>query len=218
MTSQEEILEGIRKAVINYDEKMATDLAKKVIDEGVNPLTAIEEGLAKGIKVVGDKFEKQEIFLPHIVLASDVMKKALEVLEPHLKKGETRSVSGKIVIGTVQGDIHDIGKNIVRTMLDASGFQTFDIGCDAPTSKFIEKAQEVNADIIAASALMTTSMYGQRDLVEELRKMGLKDSFRILIGGGLTSKDWAEEIGADGYAEDAIQAVKVAEKIVKGEK
>lgn len=209
------LLKELEKAVLNYDAEKAKEAAKKVIELKINPLKAIEDGLAKGIRIVGEKFHKNEIYLPHLVMAADAMIEAIKVLESVMSKEQIKSArKGVIVLGTVKGDIHDIGKNIVGSMLRASGFEVHDIGKDVPIEKFVEKALEVNANIIGASALMTITMPAQKELIEELERRGLRSRFKVMVGGGCISKEWAKEIGADGFGRDAEEAVKVAEELV----
>jgi corrinoid protein of di/trimethylamine methyltransferase len=215
MSLENMLLKELEKAVLNYDAEKAKEAAKKVIELKINPLKAIEDGLAKGIRIVGEKFHKNEIYLPHLVMAADAMIEAIKVLESVMSKEQIKSArKGVIVLGTVKGDIHDIGKNIVGSMLRASGFEVHDIGKDVPIEKFVEKALEVNANIIGASALMTITMPAQKELIEELERRGLRSRFKVMVGGGCISKEWAKEIGADGFGRDAEEAVKVAEELV----
>jgi dimethylamine corrinoid protein len=146
---------------------------------------------------------------------ADAMKAALEVLKPHLGQGQETGFQGTIVLGTIQGDLHDLGKNIVKTMLQAAGFTVYDLGCDVPVRKFVEKAEEVNADIIAASAILTTTMAYMPDLVELLKEMGIRDQFKIMVGGAPVTPDFAAQAGADGYGENAGEAVSVAKRLMQ---
>ena len=212
----EQHLEALRKAVENCDADAAREAARRALEAGVDPIAAIERGAAEGIRKVGEKFEKGEAFLPHLVMAGDAMTEAIRVLEKAIPQGSAKSASrGTIVLGTVKGDIHDIGKNIVGAMLVAAGFKLNDIGKDAPAELFIGKAQETHADIIAASALMTITRPAQRELVEELRRLDLRGSFKLLVGGGTVTPEWAREIGADGYGKNAIEAGKVARGLLE---
>ncbi len=211
----EDILKRLKEAVVNYDVELAVELSKEVIATGFDPLKAIEDGLGEGLKVVGDKFEEGEIFLPMLMMSARAMKESLAILEPALAKGTSRKVLGKVVIGTVEGDIHDIGKSIVAAMLTANGFQVYDLGCDTPTSKFVEKVKEVKPDIIGMSALLTTTMTKMVEVINTLKKAGLRKNVRVIVGGAPVSAAWAEEIGADAYAEDALAAVDVAKKLLR---
>jgi len=214
--SEAEIIEGLKKAVLNYDVEAAAELAKKVVDAGIDPVKAIEEGLAAGIREVGEKFGRKEIFLPELIMAAETMNSGLKVLEPEIKKRKTeRKSMGKVLIGTVAGDIHDIGKTIVAAMLTANGFEVIDLGVDVPTETFVEKVKEHQPQILALSALLTTSMPMQKEVIEALEKAGLRDKVKVMIGGAPTSREWAKEIGAEGYGANAAEAVEIAKKLVQ---
>jgi len=210
----DDILNRLKEVVINYDVEGAVKTAQEVIETGFDPLKAIEEGLAAGLKVVGDKFGSGEIFLPMLMISAEAAKKALAILEPVVAKGKSRKVLGKVVIGTAEGDIHDIGKSIVAAMLTANGFEVHDIGCDVPTSKFIEKVKEVNPDVIGMSALLTTTMPRMTELIDALKKEGLREKVKVIVGGAPVSAAWAEQIGADAYGEDAMAAVDVVKNLL----
>ncbi len=210
----ENVLKRLKEAVLNYDVEGAVAVAKEVIETGFDPLIAIEQGLGEGLSIVGDKFEAEEIFLPELMIAAQAMKESLAILEPALGKGKSRKVLGKVIIGTVEGDIHDIGKSIVATMLTVNGFEVHDLGCDTPTSKFVEKAKEVKPDIIGMSALLTTTMVKMAEVINALKKVGLRGQVKVIIGGAPVSAAWAEEIEADAYAEDAMACVDVAKKLL----
>lgn len=210
----EDILNRLKEAVINYDVDETVKVAQEVIETGFDPLKAIEEGLAAGLQVIGDKFGSGEIFLPMLMISAEATKKALAILEPAVAEGKSRKVLGKVVIGTVEGDIHDIGKSIVAAMLTANGFEVHDIGCDVPTSKFIEKVKEVNPDIIGMSALLTTTMPKMTEVINALKKEGLREKVKVMVGGAPVSAAWAEQIGADTYGEDAMAAVDVVKKLL----
>ncbi|MEM4724352.1 MAG: corrinoid protein [Candidatus Hadarchaeum sp.] len=213
---KEEILKELREGVLNYDEERVKRAAKKALDNGIDPYVAITEGLTPAIREIGEKFERMEIFLPQLTIAAKAMEAGVAVLEPSLDKAQGQKVKqGKVVIGTVQGDIHSIGKNIVATMLKAAGFEVIDLGVDVAVDKFIEAAERANADIIAASALMSFTKVMQRDLVEYMKSVGARGKYKLMVGGGPVNEEWAREIGADGYAEDAIKAVKVAKELVE---
>lgn len=211
---EEEFLKKLRDAVMNYDVEGAVEAAKEVLEAGYDPLKALEQGLGEGLRVVGEKFGAGELWLPMLMAAAQAMKESLAVLEPALAKGASRKVLGKVVIGTVEGDIHDIGKSIVAAMLTANGFEVYDIGCDAPASKFIEKVKEVEPDIVGMSALITTTMPGIAEVIEALEKDGLKGKVKVMVGGAPVSATWAEKIGADAYGEDAMDAVSVAKNLL----
>jgi corrinoid protein of di/trimethylamine methyltransferase len=172
-----------------------------------------------GVNEVGDQFSRGDMFLPELVAAGEAMKAAVAVLEPEMAKtGAAREIEGKVVVGTVQGDIHDIGKTLVGTMLSASGFEVYDLGVDVPIMKFVETARQVGADIIGLSALITTTMGKQRDVIEALDDMGMRAQVKVMVGGAPVTHSWAEEIGADGYSEDAVGAVSLAKRLVAEKK
>jgi len=205
----EDIYAKLRDAVVSYDVDAVVKYSNEVIAKGLDPLEAIEKGLAVGARIVGDKFDRLEIYLAELIMAADAIKAGLDVLLPAIPKGETPR-RGVVVIGTAQGDIHEIGKNIVAALLRAYGFDVYDLGVDVPPLRFIEKAEEVKADIIAISALMTSTIIGQRDVIEYLKALGKRDKYIVMVGGGPVTREWAEEIGADGWAETASEAVQVA--------
>lgn len=211
----EKITRELRRTVMSYDVEGATLAAKKAVEVGIDPLRAIEDGLAQGIREVGDKFDKGEIFLPELVMAAEAMKSALEVLEPKLKKKKKeRKTLGRVLLGTVEGDIHNIGKTIVAAMLTANGFEVIDVGVDVPTERFVEKVRELKPDILGLSALLTTTLPAQGAVIETLKKEGLRRTLKVIIGGAPASKEWAEKIGADGYGANAVEAVEVAKKLL----
>jgi corrinoid protein of di/trimethylamine methyltransferase len=203
------------KSIIDGDSDAAVTLAKESIAANLDPLEAISKGFVAGVNKVGEAFGRGEAFLPELVMAGEAMKAAVATLDPELKKrGTQRQILGKVVIATVEGDIHEIGKSLVATMLGASGFEVHDLGVDAPGDKLIGKALEVNADIIAMSALLTTTMVKQRDVIEELEKEGLRTRIKVMVGGAPVTRDWVSTIRADGSSEDAIGAVALAKRLV----
>ena len=215
--SEEDILRGLAEAILSFDADAAANAAKDAVDAGVNPVTAIEKGLALGLREIGDKFEAGELWLPHLVLGAEAMEAAIKVLEAHMPRSELESTkAGTVVIGTVEGDIHDLGLRIVASMLRANGFTVHDLGCDTPSLNFISKAREVDADIIALSSLMTTTMPFMRDVIDALNSAGLRDRYKVLVGGGPVTREWAQVIGADGYGKDAAEAVRVAKELLAG--
>ena len=210
-----EILGKLVQAVQGGEAEDAMALAQEAMAAKMDPL-AVMDGLTEGIREVGDRFERMEIFLPEMMLAAQAMEKALEPLRPHLElQKERREERGTVVIGTVEGDIHEIGKNIVALLLRVNGFAVHDLGPDVNALDFIKKAQEVKADIIGASALMTTTMPGQQEIIELLKEMSLRDHFHVTVGGTPVTQEWAEEIGADSWAENATQAVAVLDEAMK---
>ncbi|MDP4126889.1 MAG: corrinoid protein [Bacillota bacterium] len=211
-----ELFAELKQAVIDGDEDIVSESSQKVIDQGVNPVDAVQLGLIKGIEVIGEAWKAGEAFLPDVMMSAEAMKVGLGLLEPEIAKlgmseGESK---GKIVLGTVEGDIHDIGKNITGAMFTAAGYKVFDLGTDIKAEDFVVKAKEVGADIIGASALLTTTMIGQKQLVDYLKEHNLRDQFKVFVGGGPTSQVWADEIGADGWAETADEAVELAGRLL----
>jgi corrinoid protein of di/trimethylamine methyltransferase len=203
------------QCIIDGDSDVSADLARKAIEINMHPLDAITKGFVIGVNYIGDQFGKGEAFLPELVMAGEAMKAAVAVLEPELLKlGEAREMLGRVVLATVEGDIHEIGKTLVGTMLSASGFEVFDLGVDQSADKIIGKALEVDAQIIGMSALLTTTMVRQREVIEELDKEGLRPRIKVMVGGAPITRDWVEKIKADGYSEDAIGAVKIAKDLV----
>ncbi len=209
------IIDQIKEATIAGDSEASTKLAGKVIEEGVDPMEALEKGYAEAMRIVGDKFSRMEMYLPELMMAADAMKAGFEVIKPHLTAEQQETNQGTVVLGTIQGDLHDLGKNIVRTMLESSGFTVHDLGSDVSVRSFIEKAEEVDADIIAASAILTTTMVYMPDISKVLNETGLRDKYKILLGGGPVTPEYAEEADADGYAEDAGEGVTVAKQLAE---
>ena len=211
----EKLFEAMKQSIIDGDPDQSAALAKQALADGMDPLDAINQGFVLGVNEVGYQFGCGEMFLPDLVLAGEAMKAAVAVLEPEMaRRGTQRQMLGKVVIGTVEGDIHDIGKTLVGTMLSASGFEVFDLGVNVSISKFIAKALEVNADLIGASALLTTTMVKQRALIEELDAEGLHGRIKVMVGGAPVTREWVKQIRADGYSEDAIGAVDIAKSLV----
>lgn len=213
--SADKIMKQLRDSVLTYDSAAAVSAAKAAIQAKVDPLQAIEKGLVPAIEQVGDKFEKMEIYLPELMLAGDAMKGALDLLLPLVPKGEKTS-KATVIIGTVQGDVHEIGKNIVSSLLMAGGFDVVDLGVDVKTSVFVDEARSKRAKVIGASALMSSTIGSQKDIVDFLSASGERKKYSFLVGGGPTTQEWADEIGADGWGKDAVSAVKMCNKIAKG--
>ncbi len=208
-----ELFDAMRQSVIDGDSELAAELAQKAIDQGIDPVVALNEGFVPGVNYVGEQFGLGEMFLPELVVAGESMKAAVATLEPEFtKRGTERQILGKVVIGTIEGDIHEIGKTLVATMLSASGFQVYDLGVDVSIMAFVEKAREVNADIIGISALLTTTMVRQKDVIEALQDNNL--ATKVMVGGAPVTQGWAKEIGAHGYSEDAVGAVAVAKNLM----
>ena len=211
---KDELLRSMNDAIVAGDKAAAVALAADAVRSGADLLEVIEKGYVPGLQKVGELWEQGDYFLPELISSAEAMKAAMAVLEPELdrKKIEART-GGKVVIGTVEGDIHDIGKNLVASMLQAGGFEVFDLGADVKLERFVEKAEAVGAQIICLSALLTTTMTNQKRLIGLLRDRGLRDKYKVLVGGAPASLKWADEIGADGYAENAVAAVKLVRTI-----
>ncbi len=214
------LIEDLRERIIWCDPEGAEEVAERILEAGIDPLEAIDRGISEAAREVGRRFEEGEYFLSHLMLAGEAMKRASGILmrgvgERRRRELEARRV-GRVVIATVRGDIHDIGKNIVALLLRARGFEVYDLGVDVESMEIIDRALEYEADIIALSALMTTTLPSQREVLELLRELGLRGRFKVMVGGGATTREWAERIGADGWAETAVEAVEVALKLVGG--
>jgi corrinoid protein of di/trimethylamine methyltransferase len=211
----EELFKKMAQSILDGDSDAAIELAKQAIEAGLDPLDAISKGFVLGVNQVGENFASGQAFLPELVMAGEAMKAAVATLEPEMqKRGTSRQVFGRVVLATVEGDIHEIGKTLVGTMLSASGFQVYDLGVDVPTAKIIEKVKEVNADLVGLSALLTTTMVKQKEVIDELDKLGLRKNMKVMVGGAPVTRDWVQKIEADGYSEDAIGAVALAKKLV----
>ena len=209
----EELYKKLAQAVIDGEAEDAEALARQALDQGLDPLACITNGLTKGIQQVGELFASGEYYLPELIISADTMKVAMDILEPALAGGQEREVVGRVVIGTVEGDLHEIGKTLVGTMLSANGFQVTDIGVDKTAAEFIEAVKENNATIVGASALLTTTMLQQKKIIEALDEAGLKNQVKVMVGGAPVTQSYADQIGADGYAEDAISAVDIAYRL-----
>ena len=204
----------LKKAVVEYDMENMEKLAKEALDHGMDPLKGIEQGLAAGIREVGQKFGAGELFLPELVMAAETMRAGVAVLEPRVPKGSDRRVTHKVVLATVQDDIHEIGKNLVATMLTASGFDVIDMGVNQPSEAILKKAAEEKAEIIGVSALMTTSMPRMKELIHVAASKGVRTKEKFVVGGAPVTEQYAKEIGSDGTAGDASGAVRLAQKLV----
>lgn len=209
-----EMFEKLAQAVVDGEPEEAAALAQEALDQGLDALDCINKGLSPGIDEVGELFATGEYYLPDLILGGDAMKAALAVLEPALVGGQNREILGRVVLGTVQGDLHEIGKTLVGTMLTANGFEVIDIGVDQPASNFVAAVKEHDATLVGASALLTTTMLHQQQVVEAFKEAGLSDRVKVMVGGAPITENWAEEIGADGYAEDAIGAIALAKELV----
>jgi corrinoid protein of di/trimethylamine methyltransferase len=210
------MLQELSSSVIEGDPVKAAVAAKRALVGGMDPLMAITNGLNRGMAQVGDDFSKLKVYLPEVMMAADAMKAALAILEPAALKKDSGSIKKRrVVIATIQGDIHDIGKNIVALLMRANGLEVYDLGRDVPIDAMINKAVDTESDIIAASTLLSTSMPYMEDLIKLLKERNLRERFVVMVGGGPVTREWAEEIGADGYGDDGDEAVKAAKELLK---
>jgi corrinoid protein of di/trimethylamine methyltransferase len=210
-----ELYEKMANSVINGESEESAALARQSLELGIKPLDSIDNGFVKGIRVVGDRFGAGELFLPELVMSAEAMKAALAILEPELAKSAAkRENMGNVLACTVQGDIHDIGKRIVCTMLSANGFSVVDLGVNVKVDRFIEEIKTRKPDIVAMSALLTTTAPNQGKVIKLLTAQGIRDEYIVMIGGAPTSPQWAKEVGADGYGENATEAVRVAKELM----
>lgn len=210
-----DIIENLTNAVVDGDQDKAQTGAKEALKQKMNPLEVIDQGLSMGAEIVGDRFERGEAFLPELLKAADAFDAAMEILKPQIEaEGAEKNKIGTVLIATVKGDIHNIGKNIVATILNTRGFSVVDIGINVSTLTIIEEAEKAKADIIALSSVMTTTMPFQREIIEALNDMNLRDKYLVIVGGGPVNQEWADAIGADGYGETAIGAVDLAKKLL----
>ncbi|MFC1751017.1 B12-binding domain-containing protein [Pseudomonadota bacterium] len=207
---KEEILNDLFDAVVAMNVQKGKDAATLLIEDNHNPLEGIENGLSKGMKVIGEKFSNSEIYLPELMMAAAVFNSAMTILKPHISSESKSTHKGTVLIGTVKGDIHKIGKDLVAVLLEVGGFDVHNLGEDVSTSTFIEEARRVDADIIALSSLLTSTMASQKDLIDILEEIGQRDKYLVMVGGAPTSRKWAAEIGADIYGENAETAVSLA--------
>ena len=210
-----DIFEQLKQSIIDQDEDEVLAAVDKALGDGVDAKAIIDKGLLPGLNVIGEQFESEDIFLPELMQAALAFQAAMVVLEPKIKEsGGADAKKGKIVLGTVKGDLHSIGKNILKLLYETSGFEVWDLGIDVDLFQFVDKAKEVDADIIAISALLTTTLIGQRDVIEALKDQGNRERFKVIVGGGATTKEWADTIGADGWAATAYEAVTLSTKLV----
>jgi corrinoid protein of di/trimethylamine methyltransferase len=213
---QAETFAAMRQSVLDGSADQAGELARKALEQGIGPLEAIDQGFVPGMNEVGEMYAQRKMFLPDMLASAEAMKAAMAVLEPELKKqGGERPTAGTVVLGTAKGDIHEIGKTLVGTLLTAHGFQVHDLGVDVTGECFAAKAREVGADIVGVSALLTTTMGGQKLVIEALNKEGLRPKVKVIVGGAPVTRRWAEEIGADGYGKDALSAVTLVKSLVQ---
>ena len=213
MGKEEEVLGKLRSAIVNLDIDGVKEACKETVNAGIPAYKAVTDGMAKGMEIVGQKYENNEYFLAELIMAGETMKEGMRVLEPYLKAGDVKKI-GKVVIGTVRGDLHDIGKNVVVTLLNAAGFDVVDLGVDVPLEKFVESVKQNNPDIVGMSALLTTTMVEMGNVIKALKDAGLRDEVKIVIGGAPITQEYAEKIGADAAARDAVEGVNICKSWV----
>lgn len=211
--SKEELFKELSKSVVDMDEERTVEAANEVVAKEYDAYEAIDKGLSNGMEEAGKLFEEEEYFIPELLMCSDAMYAGLDVLKPHIKVSD-EEVKYKVVIGVVEGDTHDIGKNLVKIMLETSGFDVIDLGRDVPPQKFVDTAKEVGAKIIVLSTLMTTTMEGMEQVIKILVKENIRFQFKVMIGGGPISQSFADKIGADGYSVNATEAVRLAKRLI----
>jgi corrinoid protein of di/trimethylamine methyltransferase len=210
-----ELLAQITNSLVDGDPDQTVAGTKQAIAAGLEPLAIIEGGLVPGMRIVGERYASGEYFLPNLIVSASGMKQAMALLAPELKarRQELKS-AGTVVIGTVRGDIHEIGKSLVATMLAANGFEVHDLGVDVPVDAFVSRVREAGANLVGLSALLTTTMRGQKDVIDALANAGLRQQVKVMVGGAPVTKKWADDIGADGWAQDAVAAVALASRLV----
>lgn len=209
---KEELFKKISDAVVEMDEDKTILLCRQVLENKIDAYEAIIEGLSNGMERAGILFEREEYFVTELLMCSDAMYAGIDILKPYLKKADNEC-KYKIVIGVIEGDTHDIGKTLVKLMLESSGFEVLDLGRDVPPVKFCKEAERINADIIVVSNLMTTTMKRMKEVIQILQKENIRKKFKIMVGGGCISQGFADEIGADGYSENAVEAVRLAKRL-----
>lgn len=200
--------------LIEGDEKKLTSLAQSALDEGISAKEILEKGLMAGMDIVGEKMEAEDMFIPEVLRSAKTMSAAIDILRPHLVEGDIR-VIGKVIIGTVKGDLHDIGKNLVAMMLESAGFDVYNLGTDIPPDKFIEEVKDKDANMLCLSALLTTTMPMMKTTIDTLAESGIRDQVKVMIGGAPVTQDFADQIGADGYAHDAGSATRLAKSLLQ---
>ena len=213
---KKQLMENIVRSIIDGDQVKAQEYAREALNINIDPLEVVESGFSRGMAIVGESFERGESYLPELLMAAATFNAAMEILEPEIEaQNKEIAKAGTVLLGTVKGDVHDLGKNIVAMVLETNGFSVVDIGVDVPSLNFIEEAKNVKADVIALSSLMTTTMPAQREIIEILKEKNLRDEYFVIVGGGPVSEEWSERIGADGFGKTAVDAVELIKKLLK---
>ena len=215
MRTKEELLKALSDCVVDMEDEEVNDVAKEYVEAGYPAIDGILEGLVDGMNKAAQLYEEEEYYIPELLICSDAMYNGLEILKPYLEQNDTDEKC-KVVIGVVEGDTHDIGKNLVRIMLEAAGYEMYDLGRDVKLESFVEKAKEVGADVVAMSTLMSTTMPGRVKVVDMLKEAGIRDNLKVIIGGAPLSWAYAKKIGADGYSDNAVEAVRLVEDLLAG--
>lgn len=211
--TEQELYKNIADAVVDMDDDVVEELSEKAVEENMDAFEVIDKGLTKGMERAGQLFEEEEYFVPELLMCAESMNIGVDILKPHIKTSAS-SESHKVLIGVIEGDTHDIGKNLVKLMMETSGFDVIDIGRDVPPQTFVDEAKKQGVEIICISTLMTTTMEGMEEVIKILQKENIRSQFKVMVGGGPISKGFADRIGADGYSENAASAVKLAQKLV----
>ncbi len=212
--SKEELIQLLYDCVVEMEDEEVVDICEEYLEAGYDAYDGIMDGLVAGMNKASELYDEEEYFVTDVLLCSDALYAGLEVLRPHLENADAAGERKKVVIGVVEGDTHDIGKNLVKIMLETAGFEIFDLGRDVPLDDFVTKAKEVDADIVAMSTLMTTTMGGMGTVIKKLEEAGIRDKVKVMVGGGPISRKFADEIGAEGYSRNAVEAVKLAKQLV----
>ena len=215
MRTKEELLKALSDCVVDMEDEEVNEVAEEYVSAGYPAIDGILQGLVDGMNKAAQLYEEEEYYIPELLICSDAMYNGLEILKPHLPQTDNEAKS-KVVIGVVEGDTHDIGKNLVRIMLEAAGFEIYDLGRDVTLENFVEKAKEVNADVVAMSTLMSTTMPGMEKVVQLLKEAGIREQVKVIIGGAPLSWAYAKKIGADGYSENAVEAVRLVKDLLAG--
>jgi len=211
----EELLKKIQDAMLEYDAEKTVEAVNEAVNAGISPLEIMEKGVTQALKEIGKQFEEGKIFLPELIMAGEAGKAAISILEPKIKeRKETIKSYGKVLLATVEGDIHDIGKSLVGAVLMANGFEVIDLGVDVPTDKLVEKVKELKPDVIGLSALMTTTMLNQEKVIKKLKEAGVRETVKVIVGGAPVTEEWAKRIGADAYGADAMDAVRKIKELL----